>query len=111
MKLKTSKRLIVGLASAFALTVCSSASGGVSWSIGINMPPAAPIYYEPVPTYVVPAPAYPAPYVPLRPAPLIYSPAPQYFRPGVPLQFEYNTYRSNHYHYYDYDGYEWNDDD
>lgn len=111
------KRLITGFATAFALAVCTSAGAGVSWSVGINMLPAAPVYYEPLPTHVLPAPAYPAPLVVLRPVPPIYfRPATEYLPPVVRIQ--HNTYRSDYYHGYrydydydyDYDS-QWNDDD
>lgn len=107
------KRAITLIVPMSALMAATSATAGVSWSFGINVPaPAvlapAPIYYEPAPTYVVPAPSYYPPPVLLRPAPQVYyRPTPPVYQPPVTsLRVEHNSYHSNHYHYHD-----WNDDD
>jgi len=71
-----------GAVAAGALFAASSASAGVSWSVGINAPGVAVgvanpgYYYPPAPVYVAPPPP-----VYYRPAPVYYAPPPVYVAP------------------------------
>ena len=81
------------------LCVGSARAGGVSWSIGIDVPGvetvvsngpfyrAVPRVYQPQPVIYAPAPVYvQAPVVVYRPAPVFYQPAPvTYYVPQAPV--------------------------
>lgn len=84
-----------GMVLTAALFVGTTATAGVSWSIGVGVPGVvvsepAPVYYEPAPVYVPPAPIYyrPAPPVYYRPPPPVYyRPAPAYYGPPAPVYY------------------------
>ena len=83
--------LVLLCAAAAALFAASTAeAGGVSWSVGVNVPPVA--------TYVSGGPAwYPAPvrYAP----PVVYAPAPVYAEPYVSVyDASYGVYGAPVYH-------------
>jgi hypothetical protein len=88
----TMKRPFVVLCAAAAALFAASAAeaGGVSWSVGVNVPPVA--------TYVTGGPAwYPAPvrYAP----PVVYAPAPVYAEPYVSVyDVPYGVYAAPVYH-------------
>ena len=86
------KRPLVVLCAAAATLFAASAAeaGGVSWSVGVNVPPVA--------TYVSGGPAwYPAPVS--YPAPVVYAPAPVYAEPYVGVyDVPYGVYAAPVYH-------------
>jgi len=104
------KRMITGTLVTVTLVSGAAAEAGTQWSFGLSLPgllePAAPVYYEPPPAYVVvPAPVYAAPPVVLRPAPPVYyRPVPSYRPPVASLRIEHGSYLDDDYH-------DWNDDD
>ncbi|XVJ70859.1 MAG: hypothetical protein HEQ39_15485 [Rhizobacter sp.] len=72
------------------VSVAAVAGGQVTWSVGVNLPPAqvvlsnGPVYhYPPQPVYRAPPPVvyYPAPRVYYPPPQVIYRPAPVYGHP------------------------------
>lgn len=95
------KRTITGAVAAIMLVSGTAAAAGTHWSFGLSLPgslePAAPVYYEPPPAYVlVPARVYVAPPPVLRPAPpVFYLPAPSY-RPSIgSLRIEHHSYHED----------------
>jgi len=86
------KRPLFVLCAAAATLFAASAAqaGGVSWSVGVNVPPVA--------TYISGGPAwYPAPGYPA--APIVYAPAPVYAEPYVGVyDVPYGVYAAPVYH-------------
>jgi len=82
--------VVLGAAAATLFAASAAQAGGVSWSVGVNVPPVA--------TYVSGAPAwYPAPvrYVP----PVAYAPAPVYVEPYVSAyDVPYGAYAPAYHH-------------
>jgi hypothetical protein len=84
------RKLILALASTVALMAAGTAhAGGVSWSVGINLPGIGTVISN-APVYV-PAPVVvyqePAPVVYQRPAP-VYAPAPVIYQQPAPVVYE-----------------------
>ncbi|MDM0046490.1 hypothetical protein QTH91_18510 [Variovorax dokdonensis] len=107
--LKFSAALLLG---AGALGAATTASAGVSWSVGVNVPgvyigAAAPVYYPPAPVYYPPAPVYygppPVVYAPpvvVRPAGGYYGYGRPYYRAGYARGYyrgAHGGYRGGHY--------------
>ncbi|CAN5670288.1 hypothetical protein BH09PSE5_BH09PSE5_35230 [soil metagenome] len=101
-------QVLAGVALVVSLGAATQAAhAGVSWSVGINVPPVGtvisnapgyysppvyvqqpPVYYAPPPVYYAPRPIYyqPRPIYYQQPAPIYYRPAPPVYQPRFPDQ-------------------------
>jgi hypothetical protein len=81
----------VSLMAAGMLGAAATASAGVSWSVGVNVPgvyigAAAPVYYPPAPVYYPPAPVYYAPPPVVYAPPVVVRPPVRYYGYGRPYR-------------------------
>jgi hypothetical protein len=97
--------LVLGAAAATLFAASAAQAGGVSWSVGVNLPPVAtyvsggpgwypaPVRYAP-PVVYAPAPVYAEPYLSVYDAP-VYSHRPHY----VPAPRWHGGYRHDRWHH------------